>query len=1644
MDSRNSKQNLKNSGNSPDNSLFANNSLYHQFFENNDAVILLINPINGDILFANSAAIKFYGYSKESFAHMNISKINTLSQKEIKVKMKEASKSKSNRFYFVHQLANGELRDVEINQTKLKIEDKDIFSLIIQDITEFNIANKELKESKDELSKIQRLAKMGNWELDLNKLELKISPELNIILGNDAVESYVDIMDFAEHYVVKEDHPIIKKVLEAGIENRKNKEYSEYFKYRIKTKNGKIKTVENYAYFKANNIASGVLYDISKLLQVTTDLRSSQERNQIFVENATDAFFISDLKGKIVDVNNAACDNLGYSRNELLNFTVFDIDRSYSKEKVNEIIKSISINQTFAIESIHTRKDGSTFPVDLKAKLFLMNGVPMIISFPRDITELKKVNKELKASKMELKGILNSMEDLVFVLDKDNRFISSYAKKSEIYKNKNQFIGKTHKEVMPKHMDKLFEQALPIVKRNETASYEYSLDTSDGLSWYSITLSPLFSENKYNGLVAVAHNVTDRKLSDEAIVQSEEKYKSLFDNMKSGVAVYEAINNGEDFIFKSFNKAGEEIDKIKKEELIGTSVLDKFPGAKEMGIIDCFKRVWKTGKSEDHPISLYKGDKVASWRDNYVYKLKTGEIVAVYEDVTKRKQAEKELKKLSTAVDQSANVIVITNLEGEIEYVNPKFTELTGYTEEEALGQNPKILNAETQPKEYYKEMWETISAGNIWKGEFHNKKKSGELFWENVTITPLKDEEGKVMSYLAVKENITAEKLAQQALVDSEERFKLLSDISFEGILIHKNGVAIDLNTALVKMAGYNTAEELIGKNLIELFINKEYHKIVAENIQNNIVLPYEVECTKKNGYSTFAELESREITLDKGELVRVTAIRDITHKKIAEKALQESEEKFRLLSDLTFEGILLHTDGVAHEMNLSFTKMFGYKQDELIGKNVIDLLIRKEDRQKVYKLSARKHTKAYEVIGVKKNGKEFPIEIEAEAINKDDVKNSERVVAVRDITQRKKAEAKLKESEAKYRFLADNTLDTLWTLGLDLKLSYVNDAVYHLLGYRPKEILSLEVKEFNTSDSLKKIATIIERIVKEAKKGDIEKYRLELKQIRKDGEIIDVELSVNPIFDKNGQIVSFQGRSVDITNRILLQQELIRAKEAAEINEERFRAISEQASEGITVTDYQGNYQFTNKAFCEMLGYSQDELLKMTALDMLEDPSSVDFDNKVFGLAKEYNLRKKNGKIFPIEITVKPIIVGDDKLLLGMVTDISARKHNEKELILAKEKAEESDRLKSAFLANMSHEIRTPMNGILGFSSLLKDKGLSEIKQQDYIQVIEKSGKRLLYIINNLIDISKIEAGQMSVFNAECDIHTELEEIYDFFKPEVEQKGMKLSYIKNAYQQKMVVNTDSDKLNAIFTNLIKNSIKYSHIGSIEFGYRIKGFQLEFFVKDTGIGIPFDRQQAVFQRFVQADIEDLEVYEGAGLGLSITKAYVEMLGGKIWLKSEPNIGTTVYFTIPIQEELEKEEDVQIINSEAEESIELADKFKILIADDDESAFAYLNIIVEDFSKEILHAKNGQEAIDICRANPDIDLILMDIKMPIVSGEKATKEIRKFNKDVIIIAQTANALSEDRIKAMEAGCDEYISKPIEKDQIKTLIKSLLN
>ncbi len=512
------------------------------------------------------------------------------------------------------------------------------------------------------------------------------------------------------------------------------------------------------------------------------------------------------------------------------------------------------------------------------------------------------------------------------------------------------------------------------------------------------------------------------------------------------------------------------------------------------------------------------------------------------------------------------------------------------------------------------------------------------------------------------------------------------------------------------------------------------------------------------------------------------------------------------------------------------------------------------------------------------------------------------------------------------------------------------------------------------------------------------------------------------------------------EVADIVLDIAERKKGEEALRISNEFNQSLLQTIPFGMDIVDEFGNILYLSEKIKQHFG---DDSLGKKCWDLYRDDKKQCSDCPLHSGINvgETKTNETNGVLDgkTFEIYHTGIIFHGQKAMLEAFIDITKRKLAEDELIIAKEHAEESDRLKSAFLANMSHEIRTPMNGVLGFAELLKEPKLSDEEQKKYISVIQRSGNRLLSIINDIVDISKIEAGQMENSLSEVNVNEKIQDTYNFFKHQTNQKGIHFSCKSPLPSAQSIIKTDNEKLYAILTNLVNNAIKFTNSGSIEFGYIKRDVFLEFYVKDTGIGISEANKDIIFERFRQGGKISSKTNEGTGLGLSISKAFVEMLGGKIWVESEEGQGSEFYFTIPYITEKQVENNNQNIHPIEEESGQIKN-LKILIAEDDETSDFLITSILNKNSHKLLHATTGNETIEVCRNHPNLDLVLMDIRMADMSGLETTRRIRQFNMNVIIIAQTADALTDDREKAISAGCNDYISKPIDKEKLKALIQ----
>lgn len=630
------------------------------------------------------------------------------------------------------------------------------------------------------------------------------------------------------------------------------------------------------------------------------------------------------------------------------------------------------------------------------------------------------------------------------------------------------------------------------------------------------------------------------------------------------------------------------------------------------------------------------------------------------------------------------------------------------------------------------------------------------------------------------------------------------------------------------------------------------------------------------------------------------------------------------------------------------------------------------------------------------------------------------------------KKAIDTLRQKEEQYRILIEGMNEGLMLTDINNIILFVNQQACNITGYTADELIGVD-----SFDLLFSSVSDQEKQKKNKLRVQGVKDICDIEIQRNDDSKVWIRFSASPVFNESKQVTGSIGVFENITDRKKAEEDI-----------RKLTLAVEQSPDSIIITDTEGVIEYANPTTVALTGFSAEELYgKKTSIFSSGDKSEINYEElwetiksgKIWN--GEFLNQKKNGELYWESATISPICNQNGLItnFLAIKEDITDRKNLTRELILAKEKAEESDRLKSAFLANISHEIRTPMNGILGFSELLKNPQLLPEAKNRYIQIIEQSGNRMLSIITDIVDISKIESGQMNLESNKINVNHLLSELAVLFTPEAQAKELRLSFTTALPNEKSFIQTDRNKLTQILTNLIKNSLKFTKEGSINFGYELVDDYLEFYVKDTGVGIPADQTEIIFEQFRQGSISLTRAYEGAGLGLSISKAFVEMLGGTIWVETKLGQGSVFYFRIPYNKQSQKPVHIE----EGKESTPTSNVITILIAEDDVNSLMFLRTLLELDGLKILEAANGQEAVEAVKDHPEISLVLIDMKMPIMNGFEATRLIKQIRPKLPVIAQTAYAFAKDQDEALQAGCDDYISKPIKKQALMDKINKLL-
>ena len=1016
-----------------------------------------------------------------------------------------------------------------------------------------------------------------------------------------------------------------------------------------------------------------------------------------------------------------------------------------------------------------------------------------------------------------------------------------------------------------------------------------------------------------------ARFINAKKIAEEALKESEEKFRNFFENSPIGITITspdafmqinkafcEMLGYSE---YELFNKNWQEIthpDDIYKVSEVLISILK---GKKSTARLE-IRYMHKNGEAiwTDISTSLQRDN-----NNNSTY------FITSVQDITVRKKVEDSLRKFKMGIDHSADAIFITEKNGVIEYINQAFEEIYGYPASEVIGQTPRILKSGLYSSTYYEQVWNKLLTKKPVAGEIQNMSKDGRLVSVGTSNNPILDDQGNIIGFISINRDITERKKAEQALKESEGKFRSLTQSTPMSICIYQGDYWVYTNPAGETLTGY-TEEEMYQMKYWEI-VAPEYQKMIKILGTKRLVgigseNSFEVQIITKEGFAKWVYFTGSTI-MYQGKPAGIISVVDISERKEAEETLLEAEEMMDAFFDQSLDGFffmmldepiewngltdkdLLLEYAFSHQritkINQAMVDQYGATTDQYIGLTpndmfAHDLTYGKRQWRKLFD-NGKLHAETDER---KLNGEQIILEVDYTCLYDSKSRITGHFGIQRDITQNKIALETIKNERKLLRTLIDHLPDAIYIKDKEGRkmvanrhdvenIGFFKEA--QVLGKTDMELFDNEIGSRGYQDDLKVIET-----------GEVILNRHEVFQ-GKNGHSIWLSTTKLPIFDQRGKVTGLVGIGRDITEQ----------KKSQETIQKLSKSI-EQSPSTIVITDIKGNIEYVNPKFTEITGYTLEEVMGKNSSILKSGEMNPETYKQLWDSISsgevwrgEFLNRKKNGELYWEWATMTSLKneAGTITNYIAIKEDISSRKQMEADLIVAKEKAEENDRLKSAFLANMSHEIRTPLNSIIGFSEILSDPDFESDQRYEFAQIITNSGNNLLAIISDIMDISKIEAGQVVVRKAFFSPQKLIQEIHDEYKIKALAKGIDWRIAPIFTDEDLLIESDQTKLKQVLINFVGNAIKFTEHGSIEIGLKVTGRSVQFYVKDTGIGIPVDYHARIFERFRQVEDSFTRKYGGNGLGLAISKSLIEMLGGTIGMESQSGKGSVFNFILP-------------------------------------------------------------------------------------------------------------------------------------------------
>lgn len=1076
-------------------------------------------------------------------------------------------------------------------------------------------------------------------------------------------------------------------------------------------------------------------------------------------------------------------------------------------------------------------------------------------------------------------------------------------------------------------------------------------------------------------------------------------------------------------------------------------------------------------------------------------------IQSIVRDITNRKKYENAIlereNNLNITLESIGDAVIATNNEGKITRLNKVAEELTGWKSVEAVTRpiNQVMVIRNVKDGKPIDNIFNRVMQENKVIGLSDHVElvsKEGKVLQIADSAAPIHDHNGRLVGSVIVFRDVSEKYRQEQILRESEEKFRLLAESSPIAIMIYQGQKWVYCNKGAQIITGYDP-EEILKWNFWD-FVHPDDQELIRERGKArqaglDVQSRYQFRIIAKDGAVRWVDLSGIMISYN-GKPAGMVSVLDITEQKEAMIKIAENESRLSSIFKAAPVGIGLSVNRTIIEVNDRISQMTGYSHEELLGQSAKMLYASEEDFDFVgknkYNQIEQSGIGEIETHWIKKDGSYIDVQIRSVPLDPTDMTKGYMFTAL-DITERKRSEESVRESQRTLATLMSNLQGIVYRCRNDKNwtMLFLSDGFKQITGFEPDHFLedgNRIYAELIHPDDRETCWKMVQNAI-----ADQASFEYEYRIMTISGEYKWVWEKGRGIFNADGELLFLEGfisdlswrkrneevqkvvfniaNAVNVTTTLVELSSLIRNELSRIIDTNNyFIALYNKESNTISLpfmADQKDNFQVF-PAGNTLTGY----VIKNSKPILINEPEIRSMANQ--GLIELHGTVSKTWLGVPLKYkneVIGALVIQDyekaeaysqnDLEIMKFVSNQVAlsieKKRAEDELRTAKEKAVESDKLKTAFLANMSHEIRTPMNAIIGFSDLLADSGLPEADKKNFIHIIQNNGNVLLNLIDDIIDMAKLEAGQLRIDKRIVNVNNVLDDLYNYFI-ELRNK-MEKPHVEIRFPQYRCKNfelmIDSLRFRQIISNLLNNALKFTESGFIELGY---SFELPvsapedapepavtFYVKDTGVGIPEDKLLMVFDRFRQVYDSHSRIFGGTGLGLTISRNLTEMLGGKIWVESKPGHGTTFYVSLPSEDKKFITDPEQHSYMDHKETFN-GNGLHVLIAEDEASSAFFLETMVAKTGARVSVVSNGFDAVEKCKNERSIDLVFMDIRMPLMDGYEAAKQIKSIRPDLPIIAQTAFAMPEEVQRSLQNGCNGHITKPLRPTEIFSVLK----